>query len=322
MGCSNLRRNDEKRHFVCYEGLPGAKKDDYIKRVERLGIIRSFVARDSTRFDTGYDQFLKSNIELLSTPGNHNQVQSALAFVEEFYRSYHYIGSLEFFRWVSSSNLNEKESHRYYNTYYRSWQEYCLSSYAPIVTINSERISYGPGSVNIGDEHRPKYVRAILYSPIVFFKFLCWQLGEKVARTLVRLPPKQIQSIRNGDGVWKIFKQKYHECIESSSEVFELSEHLKHLEISVNDEALQEVLRNLFMGRIHRIGDFPVLEFVKALGIPISWLLQVFNPVSILTFILGRIFRGATQLPFNRDVTPFYRKAKNLVKNSSVTLAI
>lgn len=183
------------------------KDENYFKYVENIARINPLIARDSSRYDIGHDRFLLDKLLLLDSPVYRSDIEKGTSFVKQFYSSYRYIGSLEFYKWIDNSNLSENLSDGLYKSYYRAWQEYCYQKYAPVITVNSERIRYSYGDINIGSVEKPVFVKALLYSPAIFLRFLDWQLGRDVSRKLIRLSPQSIQTIRNGDGSWRRFKK-------------------------------------------------------------------------------------------------------------------
>ncbi|WP_162901318.1 hypothetical protein [Breoghania sp. L-A4] len=298
------------------------KEDKYLKRVESIARINPLVTRDSSRFDIGHDRFLLETLSLLDNPIYRSNLENGAGFVRQFYNSYSYIGSLEFYKWMDSNNLAEDLSSAFYKSYYRAWQDYCYQNYAPVITVNSERIRYSYGEINIGSEDNPVFVKAMLYSPAIFMRFLDWQLGRDVSRKLIRLSPTNIQTIRNGDGAWHRFKDKYHSCVEASSDIFDLEKEVWHLRHELDEESTKLILNSLFENRIHKLGRSGIVDIISLLSLPLSWLAHVFNPAAILAFVLSHLFKKTASAPFSKEAVPFYKKANYLARSAAAMPAV
>ena len=298
------------------------KDDKYIIKLEKIALSRPILTREASKFDLGHDLFLLNELSLLDDASDRASLESVTDYVKQFYGSYKFIGSLEFYRWIDGGALSGKLSASLYKAYYRAWQEYCYQNYAPAIAVNSERVGYSYGEINIGNKKDPIYVKAMLYSPIIFLRFLEWQLGIKSVRKLVSLSPESIQSIRNGDGAWSRFKKKYHSCIEASSEIFWLGNEIQYLRRDLNKENTDFIIQELFKNSMHRLNEPAFADVINALSAPLSWAASLFNPAAILVYLLKFIFKRVTTGPFSKDAVPFYKKINYLVQKEPVMLTI
>jgi hypothetical protein len=298
------------------------KDDNYVQSIEHLARVGTFYSRDNTRFDLGYDEFLVRNVSLLDNPNSRQQVKEGIDFIRQFYQSYHYIGSLEFHLWMDEQLISNDLASGLFKAYYRAWQEYCYKSYAPVVTVNSERIRYSYGKINVGTKSDPNEVIAFLYSPAIFLHFLEWQLGRGVSRILLSLSPSHIQSIRNGDGAWNRFKEKYHSCVEMASELHALESEVWKLRHEFTENHVNSLIELMFKNKVHKLDTNTILDFLSMMSVPLAWILQLFNPAAILTFLLKHLFKKTASAPFSNDAIAFYRKAVSLTKAAPVMSAI
>lgn len=294
------------------------KTDSYLHKVEYIASKSSFFSRDSSKYDIGHDKYLLDRMVLLDTSKHKNYLNKAIDFVKDFYNSFKYIGSIELYKWVDNEQVPPDLSSQLYQSYYIAWQEYCYEKYAPVITVSTENINYHYGEINIGSEQCPKNVMAILYSPSIFLHFMNWQLGESIVEKLLSISPQNIQKIRNGDGAWTRFMNKYHECIEASSEIYSLKKQILFSGDPFAERNLELIIKSLFTRKIHHIDSSFFLDAAQIGVTATAWLAHGFNPVAILVTLLSRLFKKTIAAPFSREAIPFYRKTKLFVKNTAV----
>ncbi len=321
-GANDPKAMFEKGVSYAHKEYEHLKPDSYVKELEKLAIVGDFYSRDNSRFDIGHDRFLKKNLSLLDNANSRQQLDDGLEFIEQFYQSFRYIGSLEFYAWLDSRDLSNELASGFYKAYYRAWQEYCYTTYAPVITVNSHRIRYSYGNINVGTQEAPNDVIALLYSPSIFLRFLEWQLGRRVTRILLNLSPAHIQSIRNGDGAWHRFMEKYHSCIEVASDLHSLETEMWSLRREFSDDRVNALIEMIFKRSVHKINSKAIVDIVSMLSIPIAWALQFFNPAAIFAFILRHFFKKTASAPFAKDAIPFYKKAISLTKSAPIISAI
>lgn len=302
-----------------YEEL---KSNKHIQQIEFICNANSLYTRESTSFDFGHDQYILDILGLIESGPNTHFISSAMDFVREFYKSRGFIGSMEFYRWIDSNKIDQETRRTLYFSYYRAWQEYCYENYAPVVTINSERIKYSHGFINVGTKGNIKKIHAELYSPIIFYRFLAWQLGEKVARKVLRLKPIELKYLRNGDGAWRKFQDTYHKSIEASSSLYMIELDGPCSGAFFTDSIINSMLPVLFDGNSDKYDYEFMMQLFSALAEPAAWAAQFFNPTTLLFTFLSKLYRKGRATPFAKEVVPFYKKVTTMIETVDVRHAL
>ncbi len=293
------------------------KTDIYLRQIIKMSEDSNFFLRDSSKYDIGHDTFLHKRLCLLDGAQHKECLGKIIDFTKKFYSANKYIGSIEFYRMVDNNQTAPDFASCLYYSYYIAWQQYCYKKYAPVITVSTQNIGYNYGEINVGSAEHPKSVLAILYSPGIFLHFITWQLGENIVEKLLSISPYDIQTIRNGDGAWSRFADKYHKCIEASSDIHVLKKQTI-FENPFSDKNLELIAKSLFTRKIHNI-DSSFLIDVAQIGVTATaWINGAFNPVSIFIALLSRLFKKTTAAPFAREAIPFYRKTKLFVRNTAV----
>jgi len=315
---STLLRNSIEYALVDYKHL---KSPSYMQKVETIIQKSHLYIREESLSDTGHDSIFINNISLLDTPQYGKDIARTINHINDFYLENNYIGSLEFYKWLDEQNYNQSLINSLYNVYYRSWQEYCYKYYSPLVTANSERVSYDLSEINVGTSLKTNNVLAMLYSPSIFLRFLKWQLGDDLVRKLLVISPTGIQSIRNGDGAWTRFKKSYHDCIEASSSIFWLKNEIAAEPDSFNTKNINIIINALFAKNRQLDSSF-LMDIARITFDLISWTYKTFNPTTVLIVLLSRLFNSKSAIPFKKDAIDFYKKVKIIVKKQEFMYAV
>lgn len=181
-------------------------------------------------------------------------------------------------------------------------------------------MNYIEGNIISSNNQSRRSVNAKLYSPAIFLRFLRWQLGDKVTNKLLSIDPKEINSIRNGDGAWYRFMTNYHQCLEASSSICWLQDKISLN--NVNNQNSDDILDAIFSNKKLSLDLSLMIDFTQIAVTLTAWIAQTFNPVAIFVVILSRLFNFKASAPFRRDALDFYKKVNVLAQGSLATSSI
>jgi hypothetical protein len=292
---------------------PELKPTHMLSVLRSMGKNANIVVREPSYGEKDHVLFLRDRIRYLEGQFTLDEVLLITELVEETQDQFGFVGTMEIFPTIDDVFLADpRKADSFYRAYYQSWQEYCTRYYTPAITVDSYRMQL-PGRRTCLHRLISRDVEVIssLYAPEFFSAFLNSQIGGRVAVRLLDTRPERLIAVRNGD--WKVFVERYHDCLESASQLAWIIAEANKLNLLADEKSLAEIVDSIFT-----LLD-PNTDFAS-LG---SLLDAILRTVLGTTFVgpLFSIFRSRINQKFlslaksvgHREFTPFLRKLTTLL---------
>lgn len=221
---------------------PLLKEKKYLDELVAIGKSTQIIIREPLYGEKEHMPFLLNKVPFLEGVYNEGEVNFIADLIQQTQDEYGFIGTMEMFPFIDDLfKTDPNKSSAFYYNYFRSWQEYSTIFYSPAITVDTGRNSI-PTRFRKFDNNR-KIITA-LYSPDFFERFLCLKIGEKKVNKILGVKPDRLIKIRNGD--WSVFIEKYHICLQTTSEINWLILKANKSDL-LNDKAfLDTIIKQLF----------------------------------------------------------------------------
>lgn len=225
---------------------PELKPPALLAQLRGLAHNGEIVLRESAYGERDHITFLRDKVRHMEGPLTLDEVSSLMELIEETQIKHGYVGTMEIFPVIDRGLLvDPTKANAFYRSYYQSWQEYSTGYYAPAITVDSSRIRLPDRQTTLKHfASRDAQVLSSLYSPDFFHKFLSSKLGAKTVVNLLDARPERVIAIRNGD--WKVFLNRYHDCLESASELGWIIAEARRMNLLSDDKRVGELVDHIF----------------------------------------------------------------------------
>lgn len=196
---------------------PNLKKPSFVAQLRDIAHRSEIVLREPGYGELDHVLFLRDKIGYLEGQFTRDEVSFLSDLVEDTQERHGYVGTIEMFPVIEQKFPDLNKANAFYRAYFRSWQEYCTAYYTPAITVDSSRIRLPGRKTTLKRFAGDVEILSSLFSPDFFSAFLGSQFGPKAVTELLNAHPERLIAIRNGD--WKIFLDRYHDCLESASKM-------------------------------------------------------------------------------------------------------
>lgn len=235
--------SDLLKNQVDYSALyrPELKEAPYTDHLTQLAEKATWVVREEGSGEREHINYLLPHVRRLEGILENRDVGILVDLIETTNQTCGYVGTMEIFPFIDELYRESAErSDAFYQSYYKSWHEYCAVHYAPSIPIHTRRIPLPHAKITLTPEVS---ALATLYSPDIFQRYLTHRFDRQMVARLLAVEIDQLMAIRNGD--WARFKNKYHGYLHAASKICWIAYHPEAHRLLADDAVVDELIADV-----------------------------------------------------------------------------